>query len=196
MGETLNIFFKTKFFQKGVTMVKRVSHERKSLPEFILPLLLTTIFMFAFGLAGATALPDYINGTGVDSVVIGFVVKKGYGCIWAGFPQLQYTVKNVTFVIDNFYPYAICGDYQEAALYNVQQSYPLASILRLWYLNNKPGNLASSDPTMTVYIMIFCWGFGGLCLLSTLIIHLVGVCCYGTSTCFCKESNTIRYRDI
>lgn len=160
---------------------------------FHIPLFLTAIFMFAFGAAGAAALPTYLHGNPVDSTVIGYVVVKGYNCIWSGFPTLEYTVNNATYILENFYPYAVCGDYQDSALYNTQQLYPMGTNIRVWYLDGKPSKLAQSgDPTTIVYIMIICWSICGACLLAALIIHLVGIWCYGYETCCCKESNTFR----
>jgi hypothetical protein len=158
-------------------MRRDTSTWKDSIIGLYFPLFLTAIFMFAFGFAGAMALPNYINGEAVDGQVIGFNVQRGFGCIWSGFPNLEYAVNNRTYVIDNFYPYAVCGDYQESALYNVKRAYPMGTMIRLWYLGGKLDR--SGDPTVLVHMMMFCWSVSGLCLFVSLIICLV--------TLFCKS---------
>lgn len=154
-----------------------------------------TIFMFAVGFAGLFAISDYVNGNAANAVVTGYFSQQGGPCIWTGFPILTYTISGVTYVVDNYYAFYICGDYQSTALSNAQRQYPLGMNISLWYLHGNPQNLANTDPRPLILIMIFSLSMAGLMLLIGFFLHFSAVCCCGASTCCCKESATLRCCD-
>ncbi len=151
--------------------------------------------MFAIGFAGFFSISDYVNGNAANAVVTGYFSQQGGPCIWTGYPTLTYTVDGATYVIDNYYAFYICGDYQSTALSNAQHQYPLGMNISLRYLHGNPENLASTDPRPLILIMIFSLSMSALMLLIAFFIHFSAVCCCGGGTCCCKESATIRCRD-